>query len=171
MKTPPRFGTGAAIAGAAIVLGSAVAMGVLLASLSAPQGFGVRLAALAQQADEAKRLARPVRVTDPLAADVACARPAPEQSETLRASLASGASGLGLSVTRLEVSPQGSAGPSAGVTPIVVRVDASGSYEAALGLLAQLHKASPQIFADSVDLVSKTSSVSISFTGRAFCAA
>jgi hypothetical protein len=49
------------------------------------------------------------------------------------------------------------------------RFQASGSYESALMAMDQLAKRRPQVFADTVDLTSKTSSVTLVFSGRVFC--
>jgi hypothetical protein len=49
------------------------------------------------------------------------------------------------------------------------RFEAVGSYEDAMTLLRGLDAARPTLFADSVDLVSKTSAVSLQFSGHFYC--
>lgn len=44
-----------------------------------------------------------------------------------------------------------------------------GSYEDAMALLGALNATRPALFADSVDLVSKTSAVSLQFSGHFYC--
>ncbi|WP_165189877.1 hypothetical protein [Caulobacter soli] len=49
------------------------------------------------------------------------------------------------------------------------RFETVGSYEDATALLRSLDAARPILFADSVDLVSKTSAVSLRFSGHFYC--
>lgn len=49
------------------------------------------------------------------------------------------------------------------------RFETVGSYEDAMALLRGLDAARPTLFADSVDLVSKTSAVSLRFSGHFYC--
>jgi hypothetical protein len=56
-----------------------------------------------------------------------------------------------------------------GLMAVSFRFETLGSYEDAVSLLRSLDAARPAIFADSVDLVSKTSAVSLQFSGRFYC--
>lgn len=56
-----------------------------------------------------------------------------------------------------------------GLMAVSFRFETLGSYDDAMGLLRGLDAARPIIFADSVDLVSKTSAVSLQFSGRFYC--
>lgn len=49
------------------------------------------------------------------------------------------------------------------------RFETVGPYEDAMAVLRELEAARPTLFADSVDLVSKTSAVSLSFSGHFYC--
>ena len=49
------------------------------------------------------------------------------------------------------------------------RFETIGSYEDAMALLSDLDAVRPTLFADTVDLVSKTSAVSLQFSGHFYC--
>jgi hypothetical protein len=56
-----------------------------------------------------------------------------------------------------------------GLVVISFQFETLGSYEDATGLLRGLDAARPTIFADTVDLTSRTSAVSLRFSGRFYC--
>lgn len=156
-----------AIAGG-IALCAAVVMGVALPSLSAPKDFHPRLEALETGAAEVRRLSRTGRGAKPMRASAVCAD-AGEAASQLRQTLSQDAAQLKLDISRVDVAPAGE--ETGGLAVLDIRFEAGGGYDAALAMLERLDRLQPQIFADTVDLTSRTSSVTISFSGRAFCAA
>ncbi len=79
---------------------------------------------------------------------------------------AAGAGGPNPSVT---VSPPDSVAVTSRLSPVLFELDARGGYDQVISLLRQLAEAQPQIFADTLDLKSETSTVSVKLTGRILC--
>lgn len=154
---------------AAIGLAVAVAAGLGLAGLSTPAAFSTRLENLDLRLDELQRLSKLYAGAGGNRTDAICGRPAVEEADVLRQVIMGDAAALGLTVVRAEVSPAAQR-PNSPLIPLSVRLEANGPYEGALTLLAHLQKFSPEVFADSMDLTSKTTSVTLAFSGRAFCA-
>lgn len=152
-----------------LALGCALVMSIALSSLSRPKDFDERLALLERRTAEAERLARTARTAKAYRPGVICAGSPADQAAAIRSTLESQAGQTQLSLTVVDVSPEGDGGDGARLETLRVRFEAAGAYEAALGLLETLERVQPQIFVDTVDLVSKTSSVTLSFSGRAFC--
>lgn len=154
------------ILAAGLALCAAVVMGVTVASLSTPKAFEPRTSKLEQGTDEVRGLLR-MRAASGLETGVICAGDPAAAARRLREAIGQDAGLLRLTLTSLDVSVEGAEG--AGLSTLRIRLDASGGYDAALGLLERIDGHNPQVFADTVDLVSKTSSVTIRFSGRAFC--
>lgn len=158
-----------AVAGA-VGLAGALVFALLAASLARPEGYAERVAALDQKVAEIERLARKARGDRSTRAGQICVGPASAQADALRSQIQDNAGQLQLDLTVVEVAASGDGGANA-LETLRVRFEAAGSYEAAFGLLERLQRLQPQIFADTVDVTSKTTSVTLSFTGRAFCSA
>lgn len=161
--TPREMGLAAGLA-----LSSALLMSMLLAAIASPKALTSRVATLQAQADEAGRLLQRSRAPAGYALDAVCAKSVDRQARDLRDALQGYAGALQLNMTGVEIEPLVTRGALA---PIRLRFQASGSYEAAVRLLGALADQRPLIFADSVDLTSRTSSVTLVFTGRAYCSA
>ncbi|WP_310540384.1 hypothetical protein [Phenylobacterium sp.] len=158
-----------AVFAASLALGSALVMALVLTSISTPAGFKSRLAAVSDQVADADRRSRSSSAPGVFPVDAVCTRTAERQAEFLGDSLQGYAAPLQLDLRGLEIV----AGVPSGrgkLVPVRFRFQASGSYEAAIGLLDALSRQRPQIFADTVDLTSKTSSVTLVFSGRLYCA-
>lgn len=154
----------AAVAGAA----AALAFGLGLTAISRPANLAERLDGLETKADEAGRILRARRDLD-VSPDAVCTRDPGEQAAALRTLLSQVTAQQNLEVGSMEVSPD--APERSGMVPVRVRFEVTGGYDASLTALEALSRARPQIFVDAVDLASKTSSVTLTFTGRVFCAA
>ena len=157
-----------AIIAVSVALASALVLGLILAAISTPPDFKARLVEVQQQVDEAGRLARPSRTPSAYPADALCTRLPAEQAQILRSDLTEAAAQARVEVKRMEVGLGGSTSDER-LAPLRVKVEASGSYESALLMLEAMGKLRPQIFADTVDLTPKASTVTLSFSGRAFC--
>jgi hypothetical protein len=157
-----------AMAGAAAA-STALALVLLLTTLATPKDFNTRLADLTSAAEATQRLARPIRNAEILPAGAIC-EAAGEGARTLAASLRDAAAQAGLQAVRVSVMPQGGQAVRGRLATLDVRFEAEGGYDAALQMLDVIGRQKPQVFADTVDLTSKAAAVSLSFSGRAFCA-
>jgi hypothetical protein len=169
VKPPRRLPAADAAIAAAVAAGCAL-LGVLaLGSVARPAGFGARLETLEAKAAEVAQVLRPRAETGALALDAVCTGDAAAEEERLRTSIADFGRRLNLELGAVQVRPD--APGRGGLTPLQIRFEATGSYEQVLSVLDMLSRERPQIFADSVDLTSNTSSVTLGFAGRVFCAA
>jgi type II secretion system (T2SS) protein M len=165
MRRDRTHGTGLAVAAA--MIGGAVAV-------VAATG----LAALARPADRAERLAQVERKLDRLET---LQRAAGEGPIYPRGAICREGVGRGVGLVEQKVRAQlGQARlatiafePSTPVGDSLMavgfRFETEGSYEDAMTLLRGLDAARPTLFVDSVDLVSKTSTVSLRLSGRFYC--
>jgi hypothetical protein len=152
---------------AALALAAALGAGLGLGVLGRAPDFAARLAAAEASAGRAEALVKAARGT-PAAAGAICRGPAPEAARRLHDAIAAEAAQGGLTAETLEVTP-GDGGPT--LAPLQVRLSATGPYDAAVALLAGFARTRPEVFLDSVDLIPKVSNVTLSLSGRAFCAA
>ncbi|MFZ3004788.1 MAG: hypothetical protein WA047_01345 [Phenylobacterium sp.] len=155
----------AAIA-AGLALAAALVLGVTLTALSTPKDFKSRLSTVEQQTVETRGMLR-ARGTSLFSPDAVCNRSAEAEANALREELATYGARLNLRLSGLSAAPEVTT--TDGLAGVRLRFQASGSYESALMALDQLAKRRPQVFADTVDLTSKTSSVTLVFSGRLFC--
>jgi hypothetical protein len=160
-----------AVLAVGVAAASALAMSLVLSAASAPPDFRARLAALASQARLTGDLMRSLPAANPYPADAFCGRDTADAIRRLRDKLSAAAAETNLTLDGLEVRPDlETPGPST-LKPLRLRFFATGSYENVVMLLAVLSRQRPEVFADAVDMTSKTSNVSMSFSGRAFCSA
>lgn len=157
----------------AVGVGAAVALlfAVILNAISTPSEFAPRLAAVDAQADRAAAALRPMRERSAYGAQALCTRPAADQMRILGEAVNGEATRAALSVDSLETRVEITPAAGARVTPVRLRFAVTGSYEGAVGLLARLSREQPGLFVDSLSLTPKVSNVSLSFSGRMFCAA
>jgi hypothetical protein len=167
MKTPA-FETSTAVAMAAVGLVCAVLTGVLVTVMSKPSGFEDRLAVLQTRTELAERMTQRnmAGVAEPLGA---CANGPSGQLQALKDQITAESTRLSLQPSAVETRIADLT--ERGVTPIGVKFEVSGSYQSALSLLSALSARRPMMFVDSVDLVSRTSNVTLSVQGRVFCVA
>jgi hypothetical protein len=159
-------GPGLAVAGAMIGGAVAIAAAMGLSALARPVDQITRLAELNRKIDRIEALQRAPSdgVTYPKGA--VCREGVGRGASLVEQKLRSG---LGQArLVRVAFDPS-TAVEGEGLMAVSFRFETLGSYEDALGLLRGLDAARPTIFADSVDLVSKTSAVSLQFSGRFYC--
>lgn len=169
IRRRPKGGTEwAAAAGAAVVLATVAVFALTVTSR--PSELVSRLAAVEANAEEARQLFRR-RVAASAPADAICRAEPGAAAAKLRSEIAAVVAGSGLAEPVVEVrsTPQG--GGANRLSALAVRVETQGSYEAVLGLLAQLSNVRPIVFVDTVDLRSATSFVTLSVSGHAYCSA
>lgn len=152
-----------------VATASALAMGLLLASASSPPDFKVRLEALQSQTRQTQDLMRPLPAGSLYPTDAICRGDANAAAKGLRDGLSAFAAQASLSLDALDARPESA--EAARLTPVRLRFSATGSYESVVMLLAALSRQRPDVFADEAVLTSKTSNVTLSFSGRAFCSA
>ncbi len=76
------------------------------------------------------------------------------------------AAGNGLTLTGVSATPGVADETAGGIAPVSLQFQTSGRYDAVIGFMGALARNQPEIFADSVDLKSETSAVSLTFEGR-----
>ena len=79
------------------------------------------------------------------------------------------AAGNGLTLTGVSATPGVADETAGGIAPVSLQFQTSGRYDAVIGFMGALARNQPEIFADSVDLKSETSAVSLTFEGRVYC--
>lgn len=154
-----------------VVAGCALGLGLLLAAIASPKPVETRAKALEAEAVTIARLMQPGRGDTTLPPGTICATAPEQQAQDLRAQLTAFATARQLGLTAIDVRVEPAADPRAKVTPIRLRFEASGPYDGAIEMLRLLAANRPSVFADTVDLSSQTSSVTLSFSGRLFCGA
>lgn len=153
-----------------VAAGCALGLGLALAAIAAPKALELRTQALAAQVPQIAALMRPSRGGAALAPGTICAGAPERQVQALRTRLTALAAERQLGVNALDVRIEPAADPGSKITPIRLRFEVAGSYEGAVELLRALAASRPAVFADTADLGSKTSSVTLAFSGRVFCA-
>lgn len=155
----------------AVAASAAVLAGLVLAWVSAPANFKGRIAAVEEQSGQVRALVRPAPHDGAFPSDAICHRDPAAAAKTLRDGVTAAATQNNLNLDMLDARPDMPVNGGPGVAAVRVRFTTTGSYEGTVALLATLSRQRPALFADTVDLVSKTSNVSFTFSGRAFCAA
>jgi hypothetical protein len=157
------------VSGIVVASGCAAAAVAGLVWLAKPAQFESRLLAARQQADTATQLLRrrPGQAALPL--NALCGGPTAAAAEKLKTDLKGIAAAAQLDQVDVQVLPQ--LASDGGLIPLRVRIDATGPYEAVLGLFQRLSGLRPVVFIDTVDLGAKTSFVTLSLLGRVQCSA
>ena len=141
-----------------------------LAALARPARLGLRLErieASVSRVDEAKRTFGDTSV---YAAHAVCHEATQAAAESLRRRIEQAAGAAGLASPTIQLNPPDSMDVTGRLTPVLFEVDATGTYDSVMILLRQLAQGGPQVFADTLDLKSQTSSVALKLTGRVLCA-
>jgi hypothetical protein len=159
-------GPGPAVAAA--IIGGAVAIitATGLSAMARPDDRAARLAQLERKLDRIETLQRGAADGGPAYPRGAICREgvglgAGAVEQKLRAALGQA------KLTAIAFEPSTPAGDS--LLAVHFRFETVGSYEDAMILLSGMDAARPTLFADSIDLVSKTSAVSLQFSGHFYC--
>ena len=159
-----------AVAGA-VLLGLLLAIGGYwaLSALSTPQHFGSRLADAEARITRAQSLANQPHDASVYLRHALC-RGSPDQvADMVRMEVARAAEQARVTAPQVVVTPVDAQGGEAGAYPVMFTVETMDRYDLVLAFLGRLSQAEPQVFADTLDLTSKTSAVSLKLTGRVLC--
>jgi len=157
------------IAGAALAAGVAgIAAAVALSAFAKPSHFSTRLEAVSGQVARAEALAAAPGNPDGHVRNAVCPARASRDVDSIRSGLAATAAQAGLASANVSVSVLDAA-ENATMTPLRVSIVAEGSYDAAMTLLDRLGQGQPEVFIDSFDLKSRTTSVALKLSGKAYC--
>lgn len=152
------------------VLGVAAALGgfAALSALSTPSRLRGRVEALEASIERTQGiLSRPRDPAHYLSAPLCHARAA-EAGNIVRQEISAAAKASGLAAPTVTMSPNVEDLASQ-TFPVMFTVDVTDRYDLVLGFLGRLAQSEPEVFADSLDLTSKTSAVSLKLTGRVEC--
>jgi hypothetical protein len=140
-----------------------------LSTLSQPPNLKARLDRIDQVADRIGRI--PHEAGDPSAylPHALCTSALSQTGQSLDSQLRGAAAAAGLATPQVAVFPPDAAELDGRATPVTFQLEASGAYESVLGLLRELASNEPQVFADTLDMKTQTSVVSIKLTGRVLC--
>jgi len=152
---------------AGVAGGCALTSALLFSALARPQDGDARVAVVTQRIDQAERLFRQARNGPSFAPDAVCDS-AEDQTLALKEAISSLALQGNVEVHSLDVTPA-AAESEAGLPPLRFRFEVTGAYVAVISVLGALDRQGPQVFVDAVDMTSKSSNVSLAFSGRVFC--
>lgn len=154
---------------ASILLGLIAATGAYagLAAYGQPENFNNRVANLEDRVTEIRRLSRAPAAARAYRAGALCVGADPEALSAISSDLQSRASGLGLTLVSLALTP---ATPrQGGVDRVDLQVEVTGPYPAVTGMLGSFAAQTPRMFVDRLDLTDRTTTVSLRFTGHFYC--
>ena len=166
MRPERTHGTGLAVAAAMIGGAVAVVAATGLAALARPADRAERLAQVERKLERLETLQRGAAGEGPTYPRGAICREGVGRGvglveQKVRAQLGQAR------LTTIAFDPSTPVGDS--LMAVGFRFETEGSYEDAMTLLRGLDAARPTLFVDSVDLVSKTSTVSLRLSGRFYC--
>jgi len=148
---------------------SGVVFFVLLVLIGRPTGYAARLAEASATAARTGGLEHAPPLAALYPAKAVCAEASQVAAESLRRALQSAAGNLNVSLTNVALTPGSADEAAGGLAPVTLRFEATGQYDAVLGLLGQMGRWRPELFVDSVGLRSQVSSVALKLEGRIFC--
>ncbi len=143
-----------------------LAVAIALMLLSRPSDSRQRLAALTQQAAV-------ITAADKADGDLTvyplgsvCSN---SLDDAFKNQLSAALMNTGLTVTALDVSPQGKTGEAHPLMAYALTLKASGTYEQAVNSLEIMAHYKPRLFLDTMSLRNQTSSVDLDVEGRLYC--
>lgn len=139
-----------------------------LAAIARPADLKERVAALKAQAERIQILLRRRGGIADYPAGAVCPGLSEAQLEPIRQRLRATATGANLSLEKFSV-VRSSASGSEAITPIDVRLETNGAYEATLLTLDNLSRQVPLLYVDTVDLRSRTNAINLQLSGRFYC--
>ena len=154
----------------ATLAGVAVAVGAYasLATISTPSHLGKRMDALEAEIESTQTAFSRPRDPSHYLPDPICRVGPSSAGEQVRAELTAAARQSGLAVPAITLASSRD-DLSSEVFPVMFTLDVTDRYDLVLSFLNRLAQSEPEVFADSVDLTSKTSAVSLKLTGRVEC--
>lgn len=155
--------------GAAVGVVSAVGLFFTLSAVAKPAQFKARMTALEAQADLIDRLNKAPGDARAYSAQAVCPSASPEAIEALRQRFSTEAGRASVALSNNVVSPEEAASTDAQLTPLVFEIEGEGAYGGVIGLLSGLAKSQPEVFIDTLDLKSKTATVTLKLSGHMFC--
>lgn len=170
MKTGRTIAPQDVLAAAGTATLASIVSWILLCVLATPHDFSERTAALSNRAAAARKLIAATPADGSI--DAVCQRTVGAEVDAQKRALAALATQSGFQLAGVEVAAEGAnSGGRSALAAVRLEFAGSGSYEAAMQMLDALSRSRPQVFVDTLDLTSKTSSVDLKFSGRVFCAA
>jgi hypothetical protein len=155
---------------ASVTIGAlaAVVFFLLLSLISRPPGLQSGLAVATRQVDEAETKLQ--SSGDPYAyPSHALCRDAPDLAVAKLRERLTASGGGPITITNVSATAGVADEATGGLVPIALQFEADGRYDAVVNLLGGLARSEPEIFVDSADLKSETSSVALTFSGRIYC--
>jgi hypothetical protein len=148
---------------------AAVGAWVGLDALAKPPHFAEREAAVHGALERASHLNRLARGGGAYSEHAVCSGLGGAESASITKAIAASAAQAGVTIADLVASPPPPGRESSAIAPVALRLQASGPYEAVSGWIDRMARAEPQIFVDTLDLVSRSPNVSLKLTGKVFC--
>ncbi|SFJ79879.1 hypothetical protein [Caulobacter sp. UNC279MFTsu5.1] len=158
-------GPGLAVAAAMIGGAAAIVTATGLSALARPDDRAVRLAQVERKLDRIETLQRGGDGGPAYPRGAICREGVGPGAGAVERKLRAGLGQAKLAAITFE--PSTPVGDS--LLAVNFRFETIGSYEDAMALLSDLDAVRPTLFADTVDLVSKTSAVSLQFSGHFYC--
>ncbi len=161
-----------AVVASAVVIGLGCAIGMFwaLSALSAPSHLKARTEVIEQGIERAHAvLRRPREPSHFLPAPICRAAPS-MAGDLVRAELGKAARQAGLSAPAITITPSG-LDLASQTYPVMFTLEVTDRYDVELGFLSRLAQSEPEVFADSLDLTSRTSAVALKLSGRVECQA
>ncbi len=152
----------------AALTGGALVFAVLW-SMARPPHMRARLDRLEAAIQQVQSRARQPMTGSVYLAHALCRSPPATAAELVRTELVRAAVGARLNSAQVILAPTTMADASERTFPVLFTVQATDRYDLVLGFLQKLAAAEPQVFADTIDLASRTSAVSLKLTGRVVC--
>ena len=143
----------------------------MLTMLSRPSELNGRIGVIESDMRQADGVLRRTADTSHYLPNPLCRTGPSLAGDLVRTELAHAARDAGLGAPSITMIPLGSQDPTSQTFPVTFSVEATGRYDLVLSFLGRLAQSEPEVFADSIDLASKTSAVSLKLTGRVICLA
>lgn len=148
---------------------TATGFALLLSMIASPGGLSERIGDLSGRAETLQHAFATLKTPQSADAGLACFSSLDSAKYDLQAVVASAAGAQGVTVADFHADAVPTSSVAA-VQPVVFHFTATGSYEGVTGILRRLAANRVEVFVDQADLVSNTTSVTLTFTGRIFCA-
>ena len=138
-------------------------------ALARPDHFKARVQAI--EATAARIEGAPRESGDPSAygLQAVCLEPTTRAADSLKDQLTRAAAAAGIAGPRIAISPPDAMEVSGRLTPVLFTLETTARYDSILQMMKLMTQSRPQIFADTLDLRSQTSTVAFKLSGRILC--